>query len=160
MTIPLSLCMMKILYYATSGPGSILFSHPRRVINNWLIGLYNTSPFFAAVWPYVPHPTTSPLLSADNLWFAVLAAIIACGYLMRDSGAHLRQRIAAVRQRAEEKRWEQSLTGNLPRPDVLTLQIDLTTRDQWYKRPFGIVLLMVIGGIIPLLLVEWFSLFG
>ena len=144
MSIPVALCIMQILYNATSGPGSVLFSHPRRVINDWLIELYNTSPLFPAVWPYIPYPSTSPLLSTDNLWLAVWAAIIAYGYFMRDSGDHLRKRIAAVRRRAQDKRWERSLTGDLPRPDVLVVQIDLTTRDQWYKRPVGIVLLAVI----------------
>jgi hypothetical protein len=160
MSIALVLCMMKIIYYATSGPGSVLFSHPRRVINDWLIELYNTSPFFPAVWPYVPHPATSPLLSVDNLWFAVLVAITACGILMRNSGENLRHRIAAERQKAEGEGWKRSMTGELPRPDVLALQIVLTAKDQWYKRPGGILLLGVIVGLATLILGKWLGFSG
>jgi hypothetical protein len=151
MAFPLAFCFLKNLHYATRDYSSNFFSRPIRAIQDWTIDVYNSSPLIGAVWPYVPHPVASPLLSAENLKFAVLVSIFACGVLMRDSGGHLSRRISAVRQRAEEKRWERSLTGDLPRPDVLTVQIDLTTKDQWYKRPFGIVLLAVIGGAILLL---------
>lgn len=147
MTVLVALWMLKRLYYATTDS----VHRPAQAINEWILDLYNTIPPLRALWPYLPYPSIPPLLSADNLWFALLLLILALGALVRDSGRHLSQRIAAVRQRVEEKRWEQSLTGDLPRPDVLAIQIDLTTRDEWYKRPFGIVLLAVIGGAILVL---------
>jgi hypothetical protein len=81
--------MMKSLHYATSDYSSIFLSRPIHTIHDWTIEVYNTSPLFGAVWPYLPHPSTSPLLSAENLKFAVLLSIFACGVLMRDSGRHL-----------------------------------------------------------------------
>jgi hypothetical protein len=152
MSVPLALWPLKSLYYGTLDSDAVLFRPAAQAINAWIVKLYNTIPVLRALWPYLPHPSIPPLLSAENLWFALLLLIVACGALMRDSGRHLSQRIAAVRQRAEEKRWERSLTGDLPKPDVLAIQIDLTARDQWYKRPFGIVLLAIISGAFLLLI--------
>jgi hypothetical protein len=43
---------------------------------------------------------------------------------------------------------------------VVSLQIELTNKDKWYKRPLGIVLLAIVSGSILLLIRELFNLSG
>ena len=146
----LLLCMLKTLYHATSNVA----------IHNWIVDAYEAIPLFDVFWPYLPLPSTSPLLSAENFKFAGVLSILGCGTLLRNSGYDLSQRIATARKNAKAKGWERSWAGEVPRPDVLALQIEVTNKDKWYKRPLGIVLLAIISGSILILIRDLFNLPG
>jgi hypothetical protein len=79
--------------------------------------------------------------------------------LIWDSASHLAARIKRTIQRVEELGWEQTLLGQQgqfagQKPDVLQINIDLEQRDQWYKRPLGLLLL----GIAIAVLAQWANL--
>jgi hypothetical protein len=122
-----------------------------------IIYVYNAVPFLDVFWPYLPIFSTSELLSAENLTIAVILSIIACGDRIRASGLDLSQRIVEAREDAESDRWKRSLTGEVPgRHDVLALHVRWTPKDEWYKKPFGMVLIGIITGSITLLIREFF----
>jgi hypothetical protein len=87
----LLLCMLETLYHATSNVA----------IKNLIVDAYEAIPFFDLLWPYLPLPSASPLLSAENLKFAGILSILGSGTLMRNSGSDLLQRIATARKNAE-----------------------------------------------------------
>jgi len=79
------------------------------------------------------------------LFIALCGAI---GRIMWDSAANLSARVAKTIRKVEELGWEQELMGQKghvagAKPDVLQINIDLEQKDQWYKRPIGLILLGV-----------------
>ena len=68
------------------------------------------------------------------------------GIVLRDSGSHLSKRIFDVKRRAEEKLWERSLTGESTQHDIMSIEIAMDSKDNWYTRPSGILALAVVGG--------------
>jgi len=82
-------------------------------------------------------------------------------FLMRviwDSAIHLDHRIKSTLQQAEERSWERQLSHSKvttqENSTVFELHIQLSQKDQWYKRPLGIVLLTVAGGVV----LQWLNL--
>jgi hypothetical protein len=62
-------------------------------------------------------------------------------------------------QRVEEIGWEQSLMtrqGNVVgvKPDILQINIELDQKDQWYKRPMGLLFI----GLAIAVLAQWANL--
>ena len=158
----LFVCMLRVLFESLPRPEPALGGRLFRLTNNGVAYLYDHIPFMHILWPHLPSgfPSLTPLLSSNNLTFAGLALFFAWGYLLRDSGLHLSRRIARQKERAEESGWQRSLTGEVGRPEVLALQIDLERRDQWYERPLGIVLLSIVAAYLAALLVQCSGLSG
>lgn len=78
---------------------------------------------------------------------------------MWDSASHLSLRVKKTIQRVEELGWERELMGQSGqisegKPDVLQINIELDQKDQWYKRPLGLLLL----GIAIAVLGQWANL--
>jgi hypothetical protein len=78
---------------------------------------------------------------------------------MWDSASRLKSRIDDNIKRVEERVWEQELLAQQgmvtgAKPDDLQINIELEQKNQWYKRPIGIILLGVAIGI----LVQWANL--
>lgn len=72
--------------------------------------------------------------------------------MLRNSSEHLRARVKNTIKAAEEEIWKKGLlhkTGHLEtKPDFLTLEIQLESKDKWHTRPEGIVLLTVVAGLL------------
>jgi hypothetical protein len=78
---------------------------------------------------------------------------------MWSSASHLASRISQTIQRVEESGWEQALLAQQgqvigAKPDILQINIELDQKDQWYKRPIGLVLI----GIAIAVLGQWANL--
>lgn len=109
-------------------------------------------------WEFAPVLSLTALNSAGNYGFLFL---FVCMFLMRmiwDSAIHLDYRIKSTLRQAEERSWERQLSHSgvttQENSTVLELRIQLSQKDQWYKRPLGIVLLSVAGGV----LLQWLNL--
>lgn len=121
--------------------------------------IYEKTDFLPWVWHAAPVVNPREFNSAGNYGFLFIACCVALGRLMLDSANHLRARINKTILRVEEAGWEQSLLAEQglafgQRPDVLQINIDLQQREQWYKRPFGLLLL----GIAIAVLGQWANL--
>jgi hypothetical protein len=138
------LILMSLLNtYLVPGDDSSLFSSFFKKI---AVLIYNNTTFLAPLWEFAPRLYFPNIFVEENLNFLFIIGLFLLGIIMRDSGLHLRRRIKEVKQRAEEKVWERSLSGEASHNDVLAFEISLKSKDNWYTRPAGIIVLAIIGG--------------
>ena len=121
--------------------------------------VFEQTQFLSWVWQVAPIANPRELNSTGNLGFFFIASCGALGRLMWDSASHLSRRIKETIRRVEEVGWEQSLLAKQGQiagraPDVLQITIDLEQKDQWYKRPLGLVLI----GVAIAVLGQWANL--
>ncbi len=121
--------------------------------------VYEQTQFLSWAWQVAPIANPRDLNSPGNYGLLFIACCGALGRLMWDSAAHLSSRIKKTIRRVEEFGWEQALLAQQglvsgQKPDVLQINIDLQQRDQWYKRPIGLILL----GVAIAVLGQWANL--
>lgn len=121
--------------------------------------VYEKTQLFSWVWHVAPVVNPRELNSSGNYGFLFVTCCGALGRVMLDSANHLSARIKKTILRIEEQGWEQGLLAQQgivseQKPDVLQINIDLQQKDQWYKRPLGLVLL----GITIAVLGQWANL--
>lgn len=126
-----------------------------RVINK----VYENTLFLSEVWRIAPVLNFEKINSSATYGFIFIACCIWLGRLMWDSANHLSMRIKNVIRRVEEFGWEKVILeqqGLVPgqRPDVLQINIDLQQKDQWFKRPIG----MITIGVAVAVLGQWANL--
>lgn len=139
------------IYHSLKNDTSI-FQAVSKLLNLGVVFVYQKTQFLSLLWEYAPELHYPEIFVEGNLKFAAVICAFILGMIMRDSGIHLSRRINKVRQRAEEKVWEQSLTGEKSSTDTLRIEIPIESKDSWYTRPFGIITMAVIGGYIVNLL--------
>ena len=143
------LLMSFALYiYHSSKNDTSIFQAISKLLNQGVVFIYQKTQFVSLLWEYAPELHYPEMFVEANLKFAAVVCAFMLGIIMRDSGVHLSRRINRVRQRAEEKVWEQSLTGEISSADTLRIEIPIESKDSWYTRPFGIITMAVIGGYI------------
>jgi hypothetical protein len=121
--------------------------------------LYEKTQFLSWGWQVAPIANPRELNSPGNYGFLFIICCGALGRVMWDSASHLSARIKKTLLRVEELGWEQSLLAqqglvSREKPDALQINIDLQQKDQWYKRPIGLVLI----GIAIAVLGQWANL--
>ncbi|WP_350283873.1 YniB family protein [Nitrosomonas sp.] len=148
---------LKSFAWAASTDSSMLAS-VTRTGHELVVMLYQRTQFLSWFWELAPILSLTDLNSLGNCGFLFL---LVCMFLMRviwDSAIHLDHRIKSTLRQAEEQSWERQLSHSgvttQENSTVLELRIQLGQKDQWYKRPLGIVLLSVAGGV----LLQWLSL--
>ncbi|HKR40406.1 MAG TPA: YniB family protein [Paraburkholderia sp.] len=115
----------------------------------WGIGLvYEYTKFLSFIWDHAPEPDLHNLNTEGNYWLLLCVACFVLARTMRDSASLLAARIKRTIERVEELGWEQALLrqqGQFAggKPDVLQINIDLDQREQWYKRPAGLIVIGV-----------------
>lgn len=149
---------LKSVYLSMSGDTSV-FTPLSREIQRLIYFIYERTQSFAWFWKWAPIMSTKELNTPGNLGFLL---IIVCGFIGRtiwDSASNLSFRINKTILKVEEIGWEQELlaqrghiTGT--KPDVLQINIELEEKDQWYKRPIGIILI----GVAVAILGQWLNL--
>lgn len=122
------------------------------LLNQATVIIYQNTQFLKILWEYAPTLYYPNIFVEGNLKFAAVVCAFLLGIIMRDSGIHLSRRINKVRQNAEEKIWEKSLTGETSSRNVLTMEISLESQDSWYTRPTGLITISIIAGYIVNLL--------
>ena len=121
--------------------------------------IYERTQFISWVWQWAPVINPKELNSSGNFGFLFIVFCNALGRIMWDSASRLKSRIDDNIKRVEERVWEQELLAQQgmvtgAKPDDLQINIELEQKNQWYKRPIGIILLGVAIGI----LVQWANL--
>lgn len=121
--------------------------------------VYEKTQFLSWVWQVAPVVNPRELNSSGNYGVLFITCCGALGHLMLDSANHLSVRIKKTIRRVEEFGWEQALLAQQglasgQKPDVLQINIDLQQKDQWYKRPHGLILL----GVAIAVLGQWANL--
>ncbi|WP_167309963.1 YniB family protein [Ralstonia mannitolilytica] len=139
---------LKSLYFAMSDDRTA-FSVISQAVQRLIYVIYEKTQFAELIWKAAPVVNPRDFNTTGNLGFLLIVLAGGMGRTMVDSAAHLSARIAKTIQRVEELGWEQSLLAQQGtvssggKPDVLQINIELDQKDQWYKRPIGLILLGV-----------------
>lgn len=121
------------------------------MIRQGIYFLYSHTSFFAWGWDLAPVPQLKAINVPGNLAWVSLLCCAALSRVIWTSASYLSRRIRRVFQRVEELGWEQELLsrpGEEPplKPDVRQLNIVLEWKEQWHKRPTGILLFLLALG--------------
>jgi hypothetical protein len=149
---------LKSIYFLMEGDRTV-FSSVSLALQRLIYFIYERTQFASWIWDLAPVVNPREINTAGNLGFCFIALCGAIGRIMWDSAAHLSSRIAKTIQRVEELGWEQALLAQQGivagmKPDVLQINIELDQKDQWYKRPTGLLLI----GIAIAVLGQWANL--
>lgn len=149
---------LKSIYLSLDGDTTAL-SSASRAIQRLVYFIYERTQLISWFWTWAPVLNPRELNTTGN-WGGLF--IVICGFIGRvmwDSASHLSLRVKKTIQRVEELGWERELMGQSGqisegKPDVLQINIELDQKDQWYKRPLGLLLL----GIAIAVLGQWANL--
>jgi hypothetical protein len=124
-----------------------------RSIKLGLYFIYEKTQGISLVWQNAPVIDLSVPISPGNLAALSILIVGLIGRILWDTATLLSRRIKEAEQAVENQRWQQDLLrqqGQLvvPRADVVEISIELDQKDQWYKRPLGMVVLALIGGVV------------
>jgi hypothetical protein len=149
---------LKSIYFALQGDTTAL-STLTQALQRLVYAIYERTQFVAWFWEWAPVINTKEPNTAGNFGFLF---VVVCGFIGRDiwdSASTLSSRVKKTIKRVEESGWEEELAGQ-PRPiagtkpDVLQINIEVGKDDEWFKRPFGLVLL----GVAIAVLGQWANL--
>ncbi len=138
---------MKGIYAGVAGDASP-FQFLSQGIQKAVFFVYERTQIISWIWKFAPTLNPQQFNSPGTLGFLFVTCCGAIGRVMWNSASHLANRIAKTIQRIEELGWEQALLkqqGLLTsvNADVLQISIELEQKDQWYKRPIGLVFIGV-----------------
>jgi len=149
---------LKSAYLSLAGDTTALSSISRG-FQRLIYFVYERTQFISWFWEWAPVINPKEPNTSGNFSFLFVVVCGAIGRTMWDSASHLSSRIKKTIQRVEELGWEQELMeqrGQISgaRPDVLQINIELDQKDQWYKRPVGLLLL----GVAIAIMGQWVNL--
>jgi hypothetical protein len=151
--------ILKSLYSAMDGDSSI-FSVITQVVQEAIYLVYEKTQWASLIWKWSPTINPNELNSSGNCGFLF---IVCCGVVARmiwDSTSCLSARIKKTILRVEELKWEQSLLEQegiylgANKQDILQINIGTERKDQWFKRPLGIIVI----GVTVAVLAQWANL--
>jgi hypothetical protein len=157
--ISLIVSVMAILkgFYASvqqdAGFSAALFSGIQQLI----VQLYVKTQFLSWLLKIAPTPTINPLNVPDNYVYLLSLCLAVISTRIWGSASNLSRRIGAVMQSAEEAQWRQSLPDGRTATTsngTLSVEINLVSEDQWYKRPLGYILITAVAAVIA----QWLNL--
>jgi hypothetical protein len=138
---------LKSIYFSMADDTTVLsaLSHGGQRL---IYFIYERTQFVSWFWEWAPVINLKEPNTSGNLGFLFVVVCGAIGRTMWDSASSLSARIKKTIMRVEELEWEQELMGQRgqirrAKPDVLQINIELEQKDQWYKRPIGLLLLGV-----------------
>lgn len=149
---------LKSIYFSMAGDTTALSSLSRGV-QRMIYFIYERTKFFSYFWEWAPVINPKEPNTPGNLGFLFVVVCGAIGRTMWDSASSLSWRIKKTIQKVEELGWEQELMAQRgqiagAKPDVLQINIELEQKEQWYKRPIGLLLL----GVAIAILGQWMNL--
>lgn len=138
---------LKSIHVSMEG-GTTALSPLTHGIQRGVYSIYQATQFASMLWEWAPVLNPQVLNTSGNFGFLLIVIAGAIGRMIWASAADLSARIAKTIKKVEELGWEQELRGQRgqitnAKPDVLQINIDLNQKDQWYKRPVGLILLGV-----------------
>ncbi len=141
-----TLILMSLLLslYNTSINDTSAFKAISQGIATIIAIIYQKTQFMKFMWQYAPPLHYPDIFTIHNLKFLAILSSLVIGGIMRDSGNHLAQRINKAIKNAEERQWENSLTGE----KQYNIDIVIKSKDSWYTRPFGIIGMAIVAGYI------------
>lgn len=157
-SIFLLFCGLKTIAWQFYGDTSA-FAPISNAILRFVRFVYEHTQFLSWFWQLAPVANPRQLNSTGNYGVLFIVCCFVLGVVMRDSANLLSRRIKKTLLHVEEFGWTQTLMaqqGLTPgqQPNVLQINIDLQQEDQWYKRPFGLIVL----GIVIAVLGQWANL--
>lgn len=138
---------LKSIYFSMADD-TTAFSSLSRGIQRLVYFIYERTQFVSWFWEWAPVINPKEPNTPGNLGFLFVVVCGAIGRTMWDSASSLSSRIKKTILKVEELEWEQELMAQRgqiagAKPDVLQINIELEQKDQWYKRPVGLLLLGV-----------------
>lgn len=149
---------LKSFYFAMAGD-TTAFSGVAHGVQRLVYFVYERTQFVSWFWEWAPVANPKELNTPGNFGLLFVAICGAIGRIVWDSATSLSVRIKETIKKVEEIEWQQELMAQRgqfsgAKPDVLQINIDLDQKDQWYKRPIGLLLL----GIAIAVLGQWLNL--
>ncbi len=150
--------VLKSVYFAMQGDTSA-FSVINQAIRRLVQLVCENTQFLSLFWRWAPVFNSQVLNAPGNYGILFITLCGAIGRVIWDSANNLSLRIAKTIRKVEELGWEQELMGQKKltvgdKPDILNINIGLDQKDQWYKRPVGLILL----GVAVAVLGQWINL--
>lgn len=141
----ISCAALKSIYFSMAAD-TTAFSSLSRLVLRLVYYIYERTQFVSWFWEWAPVINQKELNTPGNLGFLFVVVCGVIGRTMWDSASSLSSRIKKTIQKIEELGWEQEIMAQRGRisgatPDVLQINIELEQKDQWYKRPVGLLLL-------------------
>ena len=152
------LALLKSIYVLMAGDTSA-FAPISQSIQRVVEVIYQNSQFLSPFWHWAPVFNPQVLNTPGNYGMLFIILCFAISRVMWDSANNLSLRIAKTIQKVEELGWERELIGQKGSDtglshDLLQINIELDHKDQWYKRPVGLILL----GVAIAVLGQWVNL--
>ncbi len=149
---------LKSIYFSMAGDTTV-FASLSRSVQRLVHFIFEKTQFVSWFWEFAPVINLKEPNTTANLGFLFVVVCSAMGRMMWDSASSLSSRIKKILRRVEERGWEQELLaqgGQIAgsKPDVLQINIELEEKDQWQKRPLGLVLI----GIAITVVGQWLNL--
>jgi hypothetical protein len=149
---------LQSIYLSIAGD-TIFLASLSRSVQRLVYFIIEKTQFVSWFWEFAPVINLKEPNTTGNLGFLFVVVCSAMGRMMWDSASSLSSRIKKILRRVEERGWEQELLaqgGQIAgaKPDVLQINIELEEKDQWQKRPLGLVLI----GIAITVVGQWLNL--
>lgn len=149
---------LKSIYFSMAGE-TTAFSSLSLGVQRLVYFIYEKTQFFSWFWECAPVINPKEPNTPGNLGFLFVVVCGAIGRTMWDSASSLSSRIKKTILKVEEFGWEKELMAQRgqmtgAKPDALQINIELEQKDQWYKRPVGLVLL----GVAIVIFGQWLNL--
>lgn len=119
--------------------------------------LYQHTQSIDWIWRLAPAPNSRQLNSAGNFGFVFCMAVLFVGRSLWDSASSLQKAIMKAKDEAQRKKWERELGQRevaAQRDLRMNVVVKSMPEDEWYKKPFGIIVL----GIAVATLGQWINL--
>jgi YniB-like protein len=121
--------------------------------------IYKSTHFLLWFWKWTPVPNIMALNTSGNYGLLFILLCGAIGRIMWQSAEILSSRLSRMTQKIKDLEWEreiirqhdQSVDAEL---DMLQINIELERKEQWYKRPVGLLLF----GVAVAVLGQWANL--
>lgn len=130
-----------------------------RTVQYLVYFVYERTQFISWIWSMAPVIDPRKINTAGNFGFLFILLFGVIGRLMWNSAIQLSIRISNTIKRVEEFGWEQALLAQQgiiigKNRDILQINIELDQKEQWFKRPIGLLAM----GIAIAVLGQWANL--
>lgn len=124
------------------------FAELSQSIQRGIYYLYQNSQQISFMWEIAPIIEPRNLNSTGNYYFLLIIFSHMIGRIFWQYANDLSARIKDTLKRVEGLNWENDLRRKSGVPttdkvDILQINIELESKDQWYKKPFGLVVVGV-----------------
>jgi hypothetical protein len=142
------------LVYVSRPTDFFIFAIPKRGIDRVVETIFQGPSLASLVWDVIPIPDFINLITVGNGGYILLLCGVGWGTSLYDGAQHLQCRIRNIEADLEADQGSNTLGDGETTATMSAVAIQLEPRDQWSKRPLGVVSLGVMIPVLSALLVH------